>query len=243
MRLRDLAPAERPRERMLAFGPHALRDEELLAIVLGTGRGSGEDALQLAGRLLAEGSGLAGLAAAPIEGLGRLHGVGPVKLSRLAAAFELGRRGQAGQPPATRAAEPEGQPEAGPTGPLPAAPEPFWRRVAAELRTQIAVGERALLAVRASRAEPPVTLALGECLGTSTRAGAVLARLLAAPGNGPWFIVAVRPAGPVQKRERDAAERVVAAARLIDVPLAGLALAAGGQTHLLGGESPVEGQP
>jgi hypothetical protein len=27
------------------------------------------------------------------------------------------------------------------------------------------------------------------------------------------------------------------------VPLAGLALAAGGQTHLLGGESPEEGHP
>jgi len=237
MRLRDLAPAERPRERMLASGAHALRDEELLAIVLGTGRGSGEDALQLAGRLLVEGGGLERLVTAPLESVGRLHGVGPVKLSRLAAAFELGRRGQTVRP--AGAAAPDVPPDAGPAGSAPPV-EPSWRRVAAELRTQIAVGERAILAVRASRAEPPVTLALGECFGSSTRAGAVLARLLAAPGSGPWYIVGIRPAGAVQKREQDAASRIAAAARLIDVPLAGLALAAGGQTHLLGEDGPAE---
>jgi hypothetical protein len=243
MRLRDLAPAERPRERMLSLGPQELRDDELLAIVLGTGRGSGEDALQLAARLIADGGGVAALAALPVEALNRLRGVGPVKLSRIAAAFELGRRALAGHGPSNLGTSVlrDDAPTAGADTSEP--PPPPWRAVTADLRAQIAVRERALLAVRASRAEPPVTLALGEALGTATRAGAVLARLLAAPGSGPWWIVAIRPGGPVQKRERDAAERVAAAARLIDVPLAGLALAAGSQAHLLGGDVCAEGQP
>jgi DNA repair protein RadC len=37
--------AERPRERLLTFGPQALTDVELLAVVLGTGFGIGMAAI------------------------------------------------------------------------------------------------------------------------------------------------------------------------------------------------------
>ena len=51
--MHDLEPSERPRERLFAFGPHALGDAELLAILLRTGR-RGCSALEQARRILNE---------------------------------------------------------------------------------------------------------------------------------------------------------------------------------------------
>lgn len=79
-------------------------------------------------------------------------------------------------------------------------------------------GERGLVAVRDGDAAV-ITLARGEALGQSTRAGAVLARLLTPPSREPWVVVAVRPGGPVLRREREAADRIWAASRLVDLPL------------------------
>jgi DNA repair protein RadC len=216
MRLMEMPAAERPRERMLNLGTAAVQDAELLAVVLGTGRGSGEDALGLAHRLLRENGGLAQLARADLGVLVGLDGVGPVKATRIAAAFELGRRGDGPKPPA----------ETSPPTPCEA-PQPLWRQVAEAMRGQVAIGERALLAFRVERPESPVTLALGSALGSDTRAGAVLARLLSVPGEGAWWLVGVRPGGPPQKREIEAAERILAAARLVDLPFAGVVIAGG----------------
>lgn len=225
MRLMEMPAAERPRERMLTRGAGAVGEAELLAVVLGTGRGSGEDALELAQRLLREGGGLAGLATASLDALRDLGGVGPVKATRIAAAFELGRRG--GPTPAS--ADAPHAPVSDPSA-VHAPLVPAWQRVAEAMRGQVAIGERALLAVRLERAEAPVTLALGDTLGAGTRAGAVLARLLASPGEGAWWLIGVRPGGPPQKKEREAAERIAAAARLVDLPLAGVVLVAGTRT-------------
>ena len=51
MPLHDLYAADRPREKMLLRGPHALTDAELIAVLLGSGR-VGEPALALATRIL-----------------------------------------------------------------------------------------------------------------------------------------------------------------------------------------------
>ena len=87
-----LPAAERPRERLWTLGPGALTTAELLAVLMGTGRG-GWSVLQMAGRLLevSEGS-LRRLAQRPHAELLRVEGVGPVKAARLLAAFELGLR-------------------------------------------------------------------------------------------------------------------------------------------------------
>lgn len=220
MRLMEMPAAERPRERMLTLGSAAVQDAELLAVVLGTGRGSGEDALGLAQRLLRENGGLRQLARADLPALVGLEGVGPVKATRIAAAFELGRRGEG---PRAAAETPASPPTQAPTE----APQPLWRQVAEAMRGQVAIGERALLAFRVERPESPVTLALGSALGSDTRAGAVLARLLAVPGEGAWWLVGVRPGGAPQKREIEAAERILAAARLVDLPFAGVVIAGG----------------
>ena len=91
MRVAELRPDERPREKLLAHGPAALTEVELLAVLLRTGR-HGEPVLELARRWLDEVGGLVGLARLDIAEILRRRGVGPAKGTVLAAALELGRR-------------------------------------------------------------------------------------------------------------------------------------------------------
>ena len=92
--LADLAEHERPRERLAEHGPAALRDAELLALVLRSGR-AGESAIALAERLLAEFGGLAGLGAVSVAELARRPGLGPAKAAAVVAACHLAGRAQA----------------------------------------------------------------------------------------------------------------------------------------------------
>ncbi|MFE7718449.1 RadC family protein [Nocardia rhizosphaerihabitans] len=87
----NLPVAQRPRERLLLLGPHALSDGELLALLLGQGT-RGQSALELAAQLLGEYGGLAELAAARPEELARRAGIGPAKAATVIAAFHLGTR-------------------------------------------------------------------------------------------------------------------------------------------------------
>lgn len=80
-----------PRERLVALGPEALSDAELVALLLRTGDGR-RDALALGAGLLHRHGGLAGLAAAAAPELAREEGMGPAKSATLVAALELGRR-------------------------------------------------------------------------------------------------------------------------------------------------------
>ena len=89
--VRDLPAAERPRERLLAGGARTLSNSELIAILLRTGA-AGANVLQLSARLLAEFSGLRGLAHASPAELCALHGISEAKACLLLAALELGRR-------------------------------------------------------------------------------------------------------------------------------------------------------
>jgi len=87
-------PAEqRPRERLIARGPAALTDAELLAIFLRVGV-RGLTAVDLAHLLLARFGDLHGLYRAPFAELLRVRGLGPAKAAQLAAVLELGRRYQ-----------------------------------------------------------------------------------------------------------------------------------------------------
>jgi DNA repair protein RadC len=84
-------PSDRPRERLLAEGPRALSDADLLALILGTG--SGRLSARAAALSLAEAMPVAELAWAPAEALAGRPGIGPARAAAIAAAFELGRRG------------------------------------------------------------------------------------------------------------------------------------------------------
>ncbi len=85
------AQAERPRERLLALGPQALTDTELLAVMLRTGV-PGRPVLDLARDLLATFGGVAALLAAGTADIRAQHGVGPARAAELKAMGEFVRR-------------------------------------------------------------------------------------------------------------------------------------------------------
>jgi DNA repair protein RadC len=91
IRILDLPTDQRPRERLLQLGPHALTDAELVAVLLSVGQ-SGESALHLAHRLLHAVGGVPGLSRLHPEQLAKFDGVGPAKSSRLVAALALSTR-------------------------------------------------------------------------------------------------------------------------------------------------------
>jgi DNA repair protein RadC len=90
MRIQDLPADARPREKLLARGPQALSDVELLAILLRTGM-AGKTVFQLSEELLAP-DGIAGLLKATTTSLKKVKGLGPAKQAELLAVFELARR-------------------------------------------------------------------------------------------------------------------------------------------------------
>ena len=97
MPLKDLPPDARPREKLLARGPAALGDAELLALLLRTGL-AGTSVLQLAQQLLDEFGGIAGLLNTSADDLRRVKGLGgPAKRAELVAVLELARRALAQQ--------------------------------------------------------------------------------------------------------------------------------------------------
>ena len=90
MGIKDLPPDARPREKLLARGPQALSDVELLAILLRTGM-AGKNVFQLSQELLGP-DGIAGLLQASVQSLKLITGLGPAKQAELLAVFELARR-------------------------------------------------------------------------------------------------------------------------------------------------------
>jgi DNA repair protein RadC len=90
MSMKDLPADARPREKLLARGPQALSDVELLAILLRTGM-VGKNVFQLSEELLGP-DGIAGLLQATAQSLKLVKGLGPAKQAELLAVFELARR-------------------------------------------------------------------------------------------------------------------------------------------------------
>ncbi|MBK8500554.1 MAG: DNA repair protein RadC [Flavobacteriales bacterium] len=97
--IRDWAADDRPRERLMAQGPAALSDAELIAILIRSGS-TKESALDLAKRILSDaGNDLHRLAAMGITDLVGYTGMGEAKAISIVAALELGRRRRATEVP------------------------------------------------------------------------------------------------------------------------------------------------
>lgn len=90
-RIIDLLEEERPRERLVKYGPEHLKTAELIAILLRVGV-EGENSIQMGDHLLSEFKGLRGLQRATIDDLCTIRGLGYAKATQLKAAIELGRR-------------------------------------------------------------------------------------------------------------------------------------------------------
>lgn len=91
MAICDWPEDQRPRERLIAYGPEALSDPELIAIFLRTGS-AGKSAIDLGRDIIARFGSLSKLfTASPQEFIG-IKGLGPAKLALLQAVVELARR-------------------------------------------------------------------------------------------------------------------------------------------------------
>ena len=91
MLLKDIPQDARPREKLLARGPGALSDAELLALLLRTGL-PGKNALQMGQELLDQFGGVAGLLHTGADALTSIKGLGPAKRAEIVAVLELARR-------------------------------------------------------------------------------------------------------------------------------------------------------
>ncbi len=91
MKIKEILPAERPREKMLKYGPEKLTNTELLAILLKNGA-KGLNVLELAEKILKK-YGRSGLAECSITKLSSTnYGLGETKACEIVACFELGKR-------------------------------------------------------------------------------------------------------------------------------------------------------
>ena len=89
--IRDLPTLERPRDKALRYGIESLSDGELLTIVIGSGY-HGENASDLANKLISTYNGLEGLSFAPIHDVAKQKGIKSNKALLLAAIFEIHKR-------------------------------------------------------------------------------------------------------------------------------------------------------
>ncbi|RZI75533.1 MAG: JAB domain-containing protein [Variovorax sp.] len=92
MAFKDLPADMRPREKLIARGPAALGDAELLALLLRTGV-AGKNVLQMSQELLDTFGGIAGLLHTGVDDLKKIKGLGgTAKRAELIAVLELARR-------------------------------------------------------------------------------------------------------------------------------------------------------
>ena len=97
--MKDLLPDDRPREKLRHHGAAALGDNELVALVIGSGSRRG-NALSVANALLAAHGGLHGLTRCSVDDFVRIPGIGGARSAQIVAALELGRRTLAHAPSA-----------------------------------------------------------------------------------------------------------------------------------------------
>ena len=89
-RIKDLPKIERPREKLMKYGPEKLSNSELLAILLRSGK-KGENVIELANKILKK-FGTNELPNLTFNDLKDYSGLGPAKSCEIIACFELGKR-------------------------------------------------------------------------------------------------------------------------------------------------------
>lgn len=104
LRIADIPHSERPRERLIAYGPKSLSTAELIAILLNTGQGKGKlSAVGLGQYILQQVSlhgqdPLAVLRDISVTELMQIHGIKDAKAAKIVAAIELGKRAFVSRP-------------------------------------------------------------------------------------------------------------------------------------------------
>ena len=90
LKLKELPSSELPRERLVALGPSALSNSELLAILLRTGA-KNLNVIDLSNKILSDFD-FEYLSNITVEQMETVHGMGPAKACQVVACFELGKR-------------------------------------------------------------------------------------------------------------------------------------------------------
>ena len=88
--IKDLPKVERPREKLMQYGPEKLSNSELLAILLRSGK-KGENVIELANKILKRFS-KDEMPNLTFNDLKDYSGLGPAKACEIVACFELGKR-------------------------------------------------------------------------------------------------------------------------------------------------------
>ena len=90
MKIKDLPKSDRPREKLVAKGAENLKDSELLAILLRTGK-AGKNVIEIASQILTKHS-KKRLLQMTYQDLVKIGGIDSAKATTLLAAFELSKR-------------------------------------------------------------------------------------------------------------------------------------------------------
>ena len=90
MKIKDLPKSDRPREKLVAKGADNLKDSELLAILLRTGK-AGKNVIEIASQILSKYS-KKRLLQMTYDDLSKISGIDSAKATTLLAAFELSKR-------------------------------------------------------------------------------------------------------------------------------------------------------
>jgi len=88
--IHDFPESEKPRERLIKFGPSSLSNSELIAILLRTGV-QNQNVLDLSKKILKQHS-FASLSETSVGELQKIRGIGKAKACQLIACFELSKR-------------------------------------------------------------------------------------------------------------------------------------------------------
>ena len=90
MKIKDLPKSDRPREKLVAKGAENLKDSELLAILLRTGK-TGKNVIEIASQILTKHS-KKRLLQMTYQDLVKIDGIDSAKATTLLSAFELSKR-------------------------------------------------------------------------------------------------------------------------------------------------------
>ena len=88
--IKELPKIERPREKLIQYGPERLSNSELLAILLRSGK-RGENVVEFASKILKR-FGTKEIPNLTFQDLKNYPGLGPAKACEIVACFELGKR-------------------------------------------------------------------------------------------------------------------------------------------------------
>lgn len=91
IKVKNLLPEDKPRERLKKYGPNALKNYELLSIILGKGTKK-EDVFQIAKRVIQEYGSTSISNETNVERIKQLLDLGDVHACQIVSCFELGRR-------------------------------------------------------------------------------------------------------------------------------------------------------